>query len=72
MGFFDTLGKAAGKFKEYAEKEQARVVREVERNERRFSNKSDRDLAKIAKDESRPYLERVGAAEAYKKRKQGE
>ena len=72
MGFFDTLGKAADKFKEYAEKEQTRVVREVERNERRFSNKSDRDLAKIAKDESRPYLERVGAAEVYNKRKQGE
>ena len=46
-----------------------RILREVERNERKFSNKSNRELAEIAKDESRPYLERVGAAEAYKKRK---
>ncbi len=69
MGFFDTLGKAADKAKKYAEKEQARVSREIERNERKFSNKSNRELAEIAKDESRPYLERVGAAEAYKKRK---
>ena len=69
MGFFDTLGKAADKAKKYAEKEQARVSREVARNERKFSNKSDRELAEIVRDESRPYLERVGASKAYKKRK---
>ena len=62
MGLLDKL-------LEYGAKEQARVSREIERNERKFSNKSDRELAEIAKDESRPYLERVGAAEAYKKRK---
>ena len=62
MGLFSKL-------LDYGAKEQARVSREIERNERKFSNKSDRELAEIAKDESRPYLERVGASEAYKKRK---
>ena len=62
MGLLDKL-------LEYGAKEQARVSREIERNERKFSNKSDRELAEIAKDESRPYLARVGASEAYKKRK---
>ena len=65
MGFFDLLGKANEKVNDYYGKQQEKI----DRYERSMKYRSDSTLKSIAKDESRPYLERVGAAEAYKKRK---
>lgn len=69
MGFFDVLGKAADAVVSYGEKEKARMYREIERYESRLRYKSDSELKEIAKDESRPALERVAASKVYKSRR---
>ena len=66
MGFFDILGKAADKLNDFYDKQNERL----ERYERQMEYKSDSTLKAIAKNESRPYFERIAASRVYKKRHQ--
>ncbi len=64
MGFFDILGKAADKLNEFYNKQNEKLVR----YERQMEYKSDSTLKAIAKNESRPYFERIAASNVYKRR----
>ena len=68
MGFFDLLGKAVSAVVSEAQSQQQRVYKQVERDEKRFSSKSDDELKQIAKDESKAPLERAVASKVYKDR----
>ena len=71
MGFFDLLGKAVSAVVSEAQSQQQRVYKQVERDEKRFSSKSDDELKQIAKDESKAPLERAVASKVYKDRHWG-
>ena len=66
MGFFDILGKAADKLNDFYDKQNEKIAR----YERQMEYKSDSTLKAIAKNESRPYFERIAASIFYKKRHQ--
>lgn len=68
MGFFDVLGKICSAFVTEAQNNQQRVYKQVERDEKRFSSKSDSELKKIVKDESKSPLERAVAKKVYQDR----
>ena len=68
MGFFDVFGKAADKLNDFYDKQNEKL----ERYERQMEYKSDSTLKAIAKNESRPYFERIAASRVYKKRHQND